>query len=111
MIVLECNYDGPAHEFPDDWQFGGANGLHPGADPRWVASTYEYYDNRARLIYLTQTPLCNDQALDECTRVANFGPGFNPVWIAVIKIVDGQRKAIMLPWTYDKASDTLFPRE
>lgn len=106
MIVHPCQFDGPDHEYPDDWIFGGANGLHPGADPRFKPTTYEYYDDKVAVVCLTQVPLCDDQALDEFTKVA--GRGFNPVWLSA-KRPDG--KIEMLPWTYDKAEDMLYPKE
>lgn len=105
-MLVECNYGGPPHEFPDDWTFGGANNLHPGADPRWSATTYEYYDDQITVVCLTQAPICDDQALDEFTRVARRG--HNPIWLSAHR-ADGSLE--MLPWTYDKASDTLFPKE
>jgi hypothetical protein len=101
MWVIECAYDGPDHEFPDDQQFGGANGLHPGADPRWKPSVYEYYDDQVRIIETTCAPLCDDQAIDEFTKVAAYGPGFNPVWLSVRR-PDGEMKMLA---TYDKATD------
>lgn len=109
-MKIICNYTDPPHEheFPEDWIFGGASGLDPRADPRWRPTTYEYYNERAERLWCTQTPLCDDQALDECTKIASMGPTFNPHWISAIRPDTG---AEMLPWTYDKATDTLTPRE
>lgn len=95
------------HEYPDDWIFDGANGLDPRADPRYRPTTYEYYDDQAQRIELTQVPLCDDQAIDEFTRVANLGPAFNPVWVSA-KRPGG--KLEMLPWMYSKKEDLVSPR-
>lgn len=111
MTILECEYDGPPHEFPDDWEFGGADGKHPGADPRFLPTTYTYYNRLARPIFSTQTPQCDDQAIDEFTRIANFGPSFSPVWVIASRPPqDGIRAMEMLPWTYDKTTDTATER-
>lgn len=101
---VECEYGGPDHEFPHDWTFGGANGLHPGADPRWRPQTYEYYSDRLEIIHVTQTPMCDDQAIDEFTIVASYGPGFVPVHLSVRR-PDGTIE--MLKVRYDKATDTV----
>ena len=107
-MKLKCRFEPEHyHEYPDDWQFGGANGLDPRADPRWRGTTYEYYNAQAERIELTQVPLCDDQAIDEFTRVANLGPGFDPVWLSA-KRPGGALE--MLPWTYDKKTDEVSPR-
>jgi hypothetical protein len=108
MIEVECHYTDPphVHEYPDDWKFGGANGLHPGADPRWKPTTYEYFDDKIQRIHVTQTPLCDDQALDEFTKIARMGPTFNPKWLRVRR-PDGTTE--MLPWEYNKEQDTFYP--
>lgn len=109
VVLVDCDFDPPhVHEYPGDWEFGGANGLDPRADRRWRPTTYEYYNDRAERIWITQVPLCDDEALDNCTNIAGRGPGWNPVWVAAIRPDTG---AEMLPWTYDKATDTLSPRE
>lgn len=109
MIVIECPFEPPhTHEYPDDWMMGGASGLDPRADPRWRPTTYEYYDDKLQRIAVTQTPLCDDEALDHCTAIAGRGPDWNPVWVRAIRPGD---HAEMLPWTYDKATDTLLPKE
>lgn len=109
MIEIECNYTDPAHvhEYPDDWVFGGTDGLHPGADPRYKPNNYEYYDEKLTIIHTTSVPLCDEQALDEFTKVAGYGPGFRPKWLSVRR-PDG--KIEMLPWTYNKDTDTLYPK-
>ena len=95
------------HEYPDDWEFGGPTGLDPRADSRWRPTTYEYWDDQANRIHLTQVPLCDDQAIDEFTKVAAYGPAFNPVWLS--KKVPGG-KLEMLPWIYSKLTDEVSPR-
>lgn len=109
MKVIPCKFGGPDHEYPDDWVFGGVDGTHPGADPRWKwrTSAYEYYDDKARIIHSTSVPLCDDEAIDSFTVVAGYGPSFNPVWVSATRYLkDGTTKVEMLPWTYDKATDT-----
>lgn len=108
MILIECEFAEPTeeHEYPDDWHFGGADELDPRADPRWLPTTYEYYDNRAERIWVTQIPLCDDEALDRFTWVAERGADFNPVWVSA-KRPSGEIE--MLRWTYDKAQDLLTP--
>lgn len=106
---IECHYTDPphTHSFPEDWVFGGASGLHPAADPRWTPTTYEYYDGALHVVETTQVPLCDDQAIDEFTKVANYGPGYKPVYLS--KRQPGERPH-MLPWVYDKETDTVYPR-
>ena len=108
MIYQTCEYGGPDHEFPDDWEFGGANDEHPGADPRYRPTTYVYFDDKIRPIHLTQVPLCDDQAIDEFTFVANISPDFNPVWLQATR---PDRKVVMLPIQYDKTTDIATDKE
>lgn len=109
MIVLPCQYDGPDHEFPDDWEFGGANNEHPAADRRFCTTTYTYYDDRAQPCWTTVVPLCDDEAIDQFTWVASLG--YNPVWLSADRYApDGSHKIDMLPWTYDKSTDTATER-
>lgn len=93
------------HEFPDDWNFGGPSGTDPRADPRWIPTTYYYYDDRLQVIHLTQVPICDDEAIDYFSTVAEYGSGFNPRWLRV-KRSDGSVEPI--PGEYDKASDTFW---
>lgn len=101
---LDCGYDDAPHEFPIDWIFGGANECDPRSDPRWMPTTYQYYDEKLKIIHVTQTPLCDEQAIDEFTKVSTFGRGYNPVWLAVKR--PGEEKFAMLPVKYDKTTDT-----
>lgn len=104
--VIECYYleEPHTHEFPDDWKFGGADGLHPGADPRYLPTVYEYYNDRADIIWTTSVPLCDYQAIDEFTLVGEMGKNYNPVWVSA-KRPDGSLE--MLHWVYNKATDTV----
>ena len=108
-VKIPCEYgvDHEYHEFPDDWQFGGARGTHPGADPRYKPTTYEYFDEKLQRVELTQTPLCDDQALDEFTKVANRSPKHKP---HIVMAIRPSGKPELLPWEYDKATDELSPR-
>lgn len=106
-MKVRCRYDiieAHDHEYPDDWVFGGADGLHPGADPRYTPTTYTYYARDARQVFVTSRPICEQQAIDEFTMVANMGPLFDPHWIGV-RQPDGNDK--VLPLTYDKATDVV----
>jgi hypothetical protein len=98
--VVECSYDGPDHVFPSDWTFGGADGDDPRADPRWLPTTYRYFSEQLDLICTTQTPLCDDQAVDEFTKVATYS---NPKFVSAQR--PGEDKPTMLPWEYTKADD------
>jgi hypothetical protein len=105
-----CHYTDPPHEhdYPEGWLFGGANGIDPRTDERWKPTTYEYWSDRAELLHTTQAPLCDDQALDEFTKIASMGPSFNPHWLSAKR---PNNTVEMLPWLYDKATDTLVPKE
>ena len=104
MIEIRCPYDPPhVHQYPDDWEFGGASGTDPRADRRWKPSTYIYYDADLTVLETSQTPLCDDQAIDEFTKVAAKGRDFNPVWLYVAR--PGMRRAFRIPWKYDKQTD------
>jgi hypothetical protein len=105
-ILIECEYDIPhTHEFPDDWRFGGANGLHPGADPRWSPTVYTYLNESFDEIYVTSAPLCDEQAIDEFTLVAANGVGYSPVYLTAKR--RGELVGGMLPVRYDKVTDTV----
>lgn len=67
MIVLDYPEWGCIHEYPDDWEFGGAVGADPRADPRWMPTTYEYLGKMFERVAITQTPLCDHEA------IANLG--------------------------------------
>lgn len=101
---VDCGYDDAPHIFPIDWVFGGPNELHPGADPRWMPTTYQYHDANLQAIFVTQTPLCDEEAIDNFTWVASLGKGFNPAYITVKR--PGEAKFTMLPVKYDKTTDT-----
>jgi hypothetical protein len=104
-MILDCLYaPGVYHIWPEDWQFGGADGTDPRADPRWHPTTYEYWDDRLEICWRTQTPLCDDEALDNCTWVASLGKSFNPIMVIAIRYNGLPQK---LPWFYDKETDTL----
>lgn len=107
-VVVTCYYTDPPHEhvFPADWVFGGADGMHPGADPRWKPTTYTYRNALLEHVYVTQTPLCDDQAIDEFTRIRDMGTGFDPVYLE-IQPPDGL--AFLARWRYDGPSDTVRP--
>jgi hypothetical protein len=107
MIVIQCPYDPPhVHEYPDDWKFGGANGLDPRVDERYAPDTYVYFDRSLRILHLTQVPLCDDQAIDEFTKVASWSKQHDPHWLQVTR--HGERNATTLPVVYNKETDEVF---
>ena len=107
-IQIECSFEPPhTHEYPDDWIFGGATGDDPRADRRWHPTTYEYYNDRLERIAVTQVPLCDDEALDYFTKVGEWGKNFNPVWLWAVR----PEGITVLPFTYDKSTDTVYPSE
>lgn len=104
MISLACPFEPPhMHEFPNDWEFSGANGRDPRGDQRWRGDTYIYLDDHLNSIWTTQTPLCDEQAIDEFTKHASIGATYLQVKRA------GQRDIVLLDWQYDRRSDTAFP--
>lgn len=106
MIEFECMYGGEPHTFPDDWVFGGPDMSHPGADPRWEVTHYQYLDAEYGFCYMTGSFLCDDEALDMFTVVAQRN---DPVYIAKKK--QGDNKFTLMPFEYRKAEDTVYPRE
>ena len=104
MIVQKCLFDGPDHEYPDDWQFGGANGQDPRADPRFEVNNYTYFDADVQPIWVTSVPRCDDEAIDMFTWVGQLGPDFKPKWLSVRR-ADGTEQ--MLKLTYDKTTDVV----
>lgn len=103
MVTIACPYEPPhAHEFPDDWVFGGANQLDPRSDPRWEPVTYVYLDRDLKEIWRTQAPLCLDQALDEFTRQADIGAAF-------LQYGPARGSLELASWRYDRATDTIYP--
>jgi hypothetical protein len=107
MIEIECDYDQPhTHEFPDDWEFGGASGLYFAADKRWRSTTYTYLDDQLREVYSTQVPQCDGEAIDNFTWVAKGGRvGQLPTTLQVSR-PDGE--VTLLPVRYDPATDTVW---
>ena len=108
MIFLLCKYE-PRHyhEYPEDWEFGGANNEDPRSDSRWVSRQYEYYDASLHVIATLASAICDDEAIDKFTLVGQIGPFFSPVYIA--RRLGGERKYEFLPWQYDKTTDTVVP--
>lgn len=109
MTVLECTYFEPhTHEYPEGWEFGGATGADPRADPRYEATTYTYFDADVTVLWVTQAPLCDEQAIEEFTKIANMSRRHNPRWLSA-KRPDGSD--VLLPWVYDKSEDVVDPVE
>lgn len=62
-MKIRCAYNKKVeHEFPDDWEFGGANNTHPGADPRWTPLVHLYFDERLNVVHRTSMMTCDEMA-------------------------------------------------
>lgn len=86
MIKLMCSFlSEHVHEFPDDWEFGGANETDPRADLRWKSTTYTYFDARLNIVHYTQVPLCDNEAINYFHQIASWGPKINPVWVSATR--------------------------
>ncbi len=109
VILWDCGYldegEEVCCEFPEDWIFGGADNLHPGADPRWEASVYRYLNEYAEEVFITTAPICEHQALDQFTDVSSFGDT-HPRYLEIRG--PGEREFITLGWEYREANDTLY---
>lgn len=102
-MIKTCRFEPPhTHVYPDDWEFGGANGADPAADPRWRGSSYTYWSDKLEILETTCVPRCDDQAIDNFTQVARWG---NPVYIQAAR-PDGSVER--LPVRYDKSTDEVF---
>lgn len=101
-ISLECAYEPPhTHEFPDDWQFGGANGKDPRSDPRWTPTTYVYLNDHFDEVWITQAPLCLDQAIDEFTKYRALGATY-------LQYRDAGGELVLADCQYAPTIDTVF---
>ena len=107
-LIHSINDTEHTHEFPDDWIFGGPSGTDPRADPRWRATTYTYFDDKLTIVHFTQVPICDDEAIELFTAVANYGPRFNPVWLQATR-PNGTVET--LPVEYDKSEDVVWENE
>lgn len=98
-VIVQCSYE-PAHEheFPDDWEFAGANQLDPRSDRRWIPETYYYLNDHLAVVWTTQVPLCLDQAIDEFTRHASLG-------VKYLQYRIGRGELELVPVEYDAATD------
>jgi len=103
MTILEHPDYGCEHEFPNDWIFGGADGIHPGSDPRWVPTIYEYMDEKLVTVHSTVVPVCDEEAFDYFTQVAEWR--LTPVYIAKHK--PGE-KVELIPVKYNEKEDTFY---
>jgi hypothetical protein len=105
-MIVTCRHEPPhAHEYPDDWEFGGANGTDPAADPRWRGSTYTYWSDKFELLELTSAPRCDDQAIDYFSMVAKHFKNSNPHFIQA-KRPDGTVET--LPFRYNRETDEVY---
>lgn len=107
-FVLDCGYElcdkEQFHTYPAGWVWGGVDDLDPSADPRWLPSSYVYYDEKFKEIWRTSGPACDEEAYDLFTWLSTF-PGFRPVYLAVRRPNEEKHKA--LPVKYDQATDSV----
>ena len=112
VLVQECPYEPPhTHEYPLNWEFGGPNGTDPRVDLRWVPerrTTYTYISDRFEQLHVSQSLICDDEALDYFTTVAEWGPTFHPKYVMALR-PNGTVET--LPFEYDEATDTVFDKE
>jgi hypothetical protein len=98
-----CKYEPEHfHEYPKDWFFGGPQNSDPRADPRWKPASYTYLDGSLHEVWSTGTPLCDDQALDECSKHAELR-------VVYVQVKRPEAPIEILPWSYDSKTDTLTP--
>jgi len=93
------------HEYPEDWEFGGANGTDPAADPRWRGCTYTYWSDRFELLELVSFMRCDDQALDYFSVIAKRFPRDNPFFIQVKR---PDKSVHTLPFRYNRETDEVY---
>lgn len=101
-MKVQCQYNASVqHEFPDDWVFGGANGKHPGADPRWRPTSYIYYDQNLLVTWHTSSPLCDEEAIARIADLEDtFGRGVEPCEIHWLHAVHpGETRETTLIWS------------
>ena len=90
-MKVTCSYDrSVAHEYPDDWQFGGADNTHPGADPRYMPQTYLYFDRELNVVWRTTMMTCDEQARAFITTAEQT---HKCAIIALQKLVPGEKNA------------------
>lgn len=97
-MIVECDYFEPhTHDWPSEYPLG---------HPDWKPSTYYYYDENLKHLFLTQVPLCDYEAIDYFTTVASWGPQWNPVYLTVVR--PGTNEAETLKVRYNKETDEVF---
>lgn len=106
VVTVDCKYGEP-HKYPSDWKFGGADGKHPGADSRWSPTVYIYWSEDFDQIFVTSSPVCDDQAIDEFTKIAEIFPNEKPKYLSARR---PGGKEEMLTLTYDRATDEVAER-
>lgn len=106
IIEWDCGYDDcEIHEFPADWKFGGPGGNDPSADHRFYPDSYIYYDKYMAEVFITSSPRCDGQAIDQFTAVARAGK-LHPVYLWVRR--EDEKKHKPLPVEYDEKEDMVY---
>lgn len=107
MIELVCKYiEEHIHEFPDDWEFGGADLSDPRADARFDTTVYTYYTADMQPLHVSCAHICDESALDAFTIVDRWCTRGTPVYLSAKR---PNQKAEILPWQYNKSTDTIHP--
>lgn len=104
--IWTCSF-GIEHEYPDDWNFG-PNHNDPRYDWRYEPTSYIYLDADMKGGWQTSAPLCDDEALDDFTKVqlaANYDPPLK--WLMARRPGEGKPKIV--PFYYSMEDDTIYP--
>jgi hypothetical protein len=104
VIEFDCGGEDSPHLFPDDWIFGGANGMDPGADPRFQVTTYWYLDADLEDVAVASHLRCDGDALEYFSQLQRL----NPRYIFVKR--PGKTKRAMMPYEYRADVDIIFDR-
>lgn len=105
--MWECEY-GEDHEYPDDWNFG-PSGTDPRADWRFLPSSYTYLDAAMEGAWQTSVPLCDDEALDNFTKVQNEVNYDPPLRYLMVRRPGEHSKPHVLPFVYNAETDMVYP--
>lgn len=104
-IVVECEYlERHEHVFPGSWHFGGADGTHPGADPRFKSTTYKFLDCDLNPVFTSSMFTCDEMALDYFTHLKEAGHIAR--YLAARR--QDEKKYELIPWVYNAELDTLY---
>lgn len=100
VAILIHHFTDPPHEheYTGDWIFGGADGTHPGADPRYQPTIYTYLDAEIQPVCVTTEYVCDDYAVEGFTKYRDRKPRY-------ILAQPPEGKQYTIPWVYDWVTD------